>query len=157
MIRNALRFAVLCALVSNAGRAAAEDVRMVVTPRCVSVHDCKLEVTLTNEAQRTLELYESLLPWRESGMLLVAHDTRGSGWPLDRFRPISDPDFEVISLLPGDSVSGTIDLIARFKDLAKSLAAADVAIFWLYCPRGANVNAAHKPMIGGVLLQQLAK
>jgi hypothetical protein len=61
-------------------------------------------------------------------LVAVSHD----GQPLPQFFPIDDPGFEKVSVAPGASLNGDIDLADFFKDLDGALKKSDIDLFWAY-------------------------
>lgn len=131
----------------------ARPLSLKVEPVCAIVGQCSLRLTIENTSDRPLHLYESLLPWKPSGMLIVACESLGSGQTLEPFRQMDDPDFELVELAPGESATGSIDLNQRFRGFADSSKRAEIAVFWLYRPSGKALSV--EPIIGGVLLPRL--
>lgn len=149
--------AILFLIGTNAhGSAGKTTLRLTVTASCFSAERCELRLRLKNETSRSLQLYESMLPWKQNGMILAAYENRGSGWPIEPYRPVADPDFETIKLKPGESLSGTIDLRGRFHDFIKSAQESEIAIFWLYRPQGSDLPTL-EPAIGGLLIPKFVQ
>ena len=116
------RLAILCAIVAvmtpgTWGRCDAAErspLSLTVTSSCRDASHCTLFLRLANRSSSPIELYESFLPWKWYGMLLLAAENRPAGAPLPVFQATDDPDPETITVKPGTSLTGQIDLFARF-------------------------------------------
>lgn len=90
-----------------------------------------LRLNVTSAAPSRLTLYRYLLPWGNvNSIVLLAVTGRGEG--LQRDMHIDDPSNQKISLDPGESVSGVIDLRKAFRGLDSALEKDDVNLFWAY-------------------------
>ena len=104
-------------------------------------------------ARNRATIYKYLLPWGNViSIVLVA--VTASGESLQRDMPIDDPSPQKISLEPGESVSGTIDLRKSFRSLDSALAKGDVNLLWAYnAPRELGIA----PHSGGWILLRRRK
>jgi hypothetical protein len=92
-----------------------------------------LDIRLTSKAPRSLRVSEFFLPWRaHRDMVLIATTPFGDRKVLDWVMPVDDFIISQITLNPGEEISGSIVLENRFPDLAKTLQASDVLLFWSY-------------------------
>jgi hypothetical protein len=90
-----------------------------------------LRVTIHSRADAPITFFKWRLPWgNRHSMILVA--VTPDGKCLQQFYPIDDPGFEKISLDPGASVSGDINLRNFFTDLDSAVNKSDVHLFWAY-------------------------
>lgn len=143
-----------CAVAADAPTSTTRcNLRLDVSPACAAAAQCSLQLILTNEHHEAVSLNRSLLPWRPNAMLIVASENRGSGESLELFRPVDDPGPDMITILPGGSVTGVLHLNSRFRGFAEALKRADVVVWWMYRPYGRQpLNS--DPLIGGVLLRK---
>ena len=90
-----------------------------------------LHITLKSLADAEVKIPRGQLPWKSNHSLsLVA--VIANGQCLNRDMPVSDPLLDEISIGPGASLSGDIDLERLFPDIQKILDTWDVHLFWAY-------------------------
>ena len=106
-----------------------------------SLQPLRLEVTLRSGAKERVVIDKSQLPWATRyAMVLVA--TNSNSEPLEKVLPVEDPARKQISVQPGQTLTGTIDLDGIFKGLDEVRKKSDVHLFWAY-------QAPHELNIGG--------
>jgi hypothetical protein len=98
-----------------------------------------LRVTLRSSAKNRVTFFKNFLPWgNRYSMVLVA--VTSSGRYVDRFFPEDEPSMEEVSLGPGESVTGDVDLHDVFTGLDDVLRETDVQLFWAYkAPEGLGI------------------
>lgn len=90
-----------------------------------------LKVELRPGGETPVTIYKSRLPWGSVySMILVAVMPGGEG--LKKELPVDDPSPEQVSLSPGESIQGEIDLRRIFRGLDEALRKSDVQLFWAY-------------------------
>jgi hypothetical protein len=90
-----------------------------------------IRVTLRSGAANTATFPRSELPWgNRYSIVLVATTLQGA--PLEKFYPIDDPMPDEISVPPGATLTGEINLENNIPDLARLTKASDVHLFWAY-------------------------
>jgi hypothetical protein len=89
-----------------------------------------LQVTLKSGAATTATFYQADLPWgiRDS---MVYSAVRPSGEPIDLIFPTDDPGPARVSIKPGETLVGDIDLRDVIRDLSVTKKS-DVLLFWAY-------------------------
>jgi hypothetical protein len=98
-----------------------------------------LQITVRSLATAPATIYKSDLPWElRHSIILTAVTSAGDSLPQNVIA--GDPSLQKITLNPGQSVSGDIDLKAVFKDLDGVRRKSDVLLFWAYrSPDGLNL------------------
>jgi hypothetical protein len=113
----------------------------------------RLQFELAYSGEKPLAVSERSLPWKSHrDLLLVAIPLDAARSPLAAPDPPS-PDSPSITLTldPGDSLSGGVNVSSRFPDLAAAVQKSDVMVFWSHQLRA--VDSATLPRLtGGVLL-----
>jgi hypothetical protein len=100
-----------------------------------------LRFNVTSAAPSRITLLRYLLPWGNVNSIVLLAVT-GHGEVLQRDMPIDDPSNQKISLDPGESVSGAIDLRKAFRGLDSTLQKDDVNLFWAYhAPNELGISA----------------
>ena len=90
-----------------------------------------LRVTLRSGAGHAAAIFKSELPWgNRYSMVFVA--ARPNGQPIDMELPVEDPVAEKVSLAPGASLTGDIDLKRIISDLNRVTKQSDLHLFWAY-------------------------
>jgi hypothetical protein len=90
-----------------------------------------VRVTVRSGCDRTVTFLRYKLPWgNRNSILFVAVTPEGT--PLEVFMPVDDPIFDKISLAPGASVTGDIDLNNFFSRLSLVTKKSDIHLFWAY-------------------------
>lgn len=90
-----------------------------------------LRVTVRSFATTRVTIYRESLPWGREGSIILAAVTPG-GHHLNRFQFIDDPTMQEVSLDPGASLDGEINLADKFDGLDEAVKKSDVHIFWAY-------------------------
>lgn len=98
-----------------------------------------LRVTLRSFARDRITFYKHLLPWgNRYSMILVA--VTSSGRSIDRVFPEDEPSSKEVSLGPGESLTGDVDLHDVFRGMDTALKKGDVHLFWAYqAPDGLGI------------------
>jgi hypothetical protein len=113
-----------------------------------------LKVELVNSSTRPVELLDSFLPWGYTySMLLVAAqpmDPFGPSRSLNRTTVIDDAIGRPVTIGPGGSLSGTIDLDRQFPGVASQLARGSVVLFWSYSAQ--FVGGERSERTGGMIV-----
>jgi hypothetical protein len=105
------------------------DTRVVVDVTVISA--LALQMRLTNEADDPVEMPAHQLPWSNAySTLVVAVETDAPGTVLERSTPVDDPVVGMVTVQPRETLTGQIDLGARFPGLTAALAERDVVVFW---------------------------
>jgi len=92
-----------------------------------------LQVRLTNETRAPITVPRHSPPWANAySALVVAVKTDASGTVLERSTPVDDPLVGSLTIQPGETLSGQIDLDRRFPGLADALMEHDVVVFWSF-------------------------
>ena len=99
----------------------------------------RLRITVRSLATAPATIYKSELPWElRHSIILTAVTSAGDSLPQNVVA--GDPSLQKITLNPGQSVSGDIDLKTVFKDLDGARRKSDVLLFWAYrSPDGLNL------------------
>jgi hypothetical protein len=89
-----------------------------------------LTATLTSGAKTGVSAYRADLPWgfRYS---IVYSAVRPNGEPVELLLPVADPGNAEVSVKPGETLTGDIDLHYVIRDL-DVLKKSDVLLFWAY-------------------------
>lgn len=89
-----------------------------------------LRVTLQSDAATTATIYQADLPWgiRDS---MIYSAVRPNGEPIELIFPTDDPGPATISVKPGETLVGDIDLQYVIRDLSVAKKS-DVLLFWAY-------------------------
>ena len=99
----------------------------------------------------TIKIYESDLPWKvRYKIMLVAALADGSGRVAEPILYISDPGPGTITVQPGETLTGSVNLLTRFRNLEQIVRETDVVIFWSY--RLAPINDEPLKRVGGWVL-----
>jgi len=96
----------------------------------------------------------SFLPWGSTFSTLlvavVATDPVGPALMIERNRAEDNPVGRQITIGPGETVSGSIDLNWQFPKLHDWTARGDVVVFWSYVPRLAGGRQGER--VGGLVI-----
>jgi hypothetical protein len=113
-----------------------------------------LRMTVSNQGTVPIEINRVWLPWGHLYTTLLvatlATDPVASSQPLERTIMMANPMGQRVTISPGQSVSGDIDLDVQFAELAKVLSRSDVVVFWSYAPRYVDGGVGERT--GGWLL-----
>lgn len=115
-----------------------------------------LHVRLTNNASTPFTMFDAALPWKwRYAMIIVPVQTDLYGTIIqDENQPIDDPVPELITISPGETIEGTIDLDDRIAKLSDTLRTADVLLLWSYDVRPAR-TISHERVSGVILINRL--
>ena len=99
----------------------------------------RLRITVRSLAAAPATINKSELPWElRHSIILMAVTPAGDSLPQNVVA--GDPGLQKVTLKPGQSVSGDIDLKMVFKDLDGARRKSDVLLFWAYrSPSGLNL------------------
>jgi hypothetical protein len=110
-----------------------------------------LDIQLTNDTGKALEVFKHSLPWVGFySIVLVAVKTDAPGTVLERATPVDDPIVGTVTIQPGETLSGKIELDRHFPGLAGAIGQRDVVVFWTYQLQ--TVDGAGLPRQGGWVL-----
>ena len=101
--------------------------------------DSRLHVAIRSLASAPAEIFKLDLPWEQRDrIILTAVTTSGIPVPLEALA--GDPLLGSITIDPGQSTSGEIDLHTVFKGFDEVRKESDVILFWAYrSPDGLNL------------------
>jgi len=121
--------ALFLATLSNAGFAqnAPKPGVKVALSRQNSLH---LHVTLTSGAATTVQIHRFELPWGFRYSMVFAA-ARPDEETVELLLPVADPVMSDISVKPGETLTGEVDLRYVIRDLG-ILKKSDVLLFWAY-------------------------
>jgi hypothetical protein len=89
-----------------------------------------LRVTLTSGATTTIRINRYDLPWGYRYSMVFAAATPNEE-PVELLLPVSDPGWKEISVKPGETLTGDVDLRYVIGD-SSVLKKSDVLLFWAY-------------------------
>lgn len=89
-----------------------------------------LRVTLTSGAATTIRINRYDLPWGYRYSMVFAA-VRPNGEPIELLLPVADPGLKEISVKPGETLTGDVDLRYVIDD-SSALKKSDVLLFWAY-------------------------
>jgi hypothetical protein len=97
----------------------------------LSLNPLRLHVVLRSGANGRVAINRDQLPWatRQSMVLAIV---KADGQCLERVFPVEDGAVGRISLEPGESLSGEVDLNGIFRGLDDAIKRSDVHLFWAY-------------------------
>jgi hypothetical protein len=112
-----------------------------------------VQMTLENRSASPLRLYRAQLPWHGGGHLsLAAFGDAGFDKPLEQIGVFAETfDSSIVTIAPGQSLSGTLYLGNRFRHLDDTLKRSSVTLFWSYAletPGGGPT----KQLLGGTIV-----
>jgi hypothetical protein len=98
--------------------------------------------TVVNRASEAVELYFASLPWIESSPLKLKAfaDAGNRSRVLKQVRVIHDAPFRLVTIGPGESLSGTIDLENHFPNIRRELRSHDVLLLWEFYMSGPAIR-----------------
>ncbi len=113
----------------------------------------RLQFELSYSGEKSLLVSERSLPWKSpSDLLLVAIPLNVARSPLAAPESSgSPPPSATLTLSPGDSLSGSVNVSARFPGLAAAIRETDVMLFWSHQLRASDAPSLPR-LAGGVLL-----
>lgn len=105
--------------------------QMKVAVEAMATPAHKLEMRLTNQSPGPITVFRNSLPWSSAySALVVAVKTDAVGTAIDRSTPVDDPVVGTLTIQPGETLTGQIDLDRRFPGLSSGLKGRDVVVFW---------------------------
>lgn len=111
-----------------------------------------VQVRLVNRSANSLELYAARLPWgNSSSMFFLALTRPEPSSTLPESQEFDEARPGTVTIRPGESVSGTIDLARRFPTLGQALSSGPVMMFWTYELRTSEPKTLGR-VFGGLLL-----
>lgn len=113
-----------------------------------------LSLEVESLSREALSMRQSSLPWGwRYSTLIKAFETDALGTPLDEIFPIADPPvMDDITLPPGKTLKGEIDLLSRFPELLQTIEKRDVVLFWSYPLPFSGLGEDAKQRLGGWFL-----
>lgn len=93
-------------------------------------HPLHLRVTLTSGAATTVRINRFDLPWGYRYSMVFAA-ARPSEEAVELLLPVADPGLSEISVTPGETLTGEVDLRYVIRDLS-ILKKSDLLLFWAY-------------------------
>jgi hypothetical protein len=113
--------------------------------------NCIIEVSVLNTGSKPLTVFQNDLPWMSRHSLFVVVVQSGPEKRLiEEHLFIDDPKAGQVTIKPGESLNGHIEISRRFPTLLESLEEKDVFLFWSY-----ELKCLGKPLgqrTGGFLL-----
>lgn len=118
-------------VVSESGHPIDTRVNIIPTTKGYQLH-----IRLTSNMERPIQLYHHTLPWSMChGIELAIIETGYGGNVLESLEPLVDPGGLVVSLSPGETLTGEVNLSALYPSLKAALRQTDVVVFWNYQPQ----------------------
>jgi hypothetical protein len=90
-----------------------------------------LKVRMTLKSGKPILLARASLPW-ENRYSLVLVAVRPNGRAIDSVMTIADAGYDTLTLHPGQTLTGSVDLNRRFHGLEETLHETEVILFWSY-------------------------
>ena len=116
----------------------------------------RLQFDLRYTGETPLVVYEGSLPWKTPrGLLLVACALNASNTrlvPADT--PVRDVPLNPLTLNPGDTLSGSVNLSARLPGLTEAVQASDIVLFWSHEIKSADKQSLPRLNGGAVIPRQ---
>lgn len=125
-----------------------------------AVHDpnggWRLQFELRYTGETPLVLHEGSLPWKNPrDLLLVACALNAAKTRLVQSEaPVRDLPPTPLTLNPGDTLSGSVNLSARLPDFAEVIQASDVVLFWSHALKSADSQPLPRLNGGAVIPRQ---
>lgn len=116
------------AILSDAG--IAQNTGKIVGVELDSQNPLHLRVTLRSGAATTVTFDRYHLPWGNRYSMVFAA-VRPNGESVDLIFPVDDPGLSKVSVKPGETLTGDIDLRYVIRD-TDALKKSDVLLFWAY-------------------------
>jgi hypothetical protein len=92
-----------------------------------------LDLKLWYQGQQKIRISESSLPWRmQHSLLLLAVCLDGKNRVIQETYSLENPSPNTISLEPGQSLTGSVDLLERFPTLGECVANHEALVFWSF-------------------------
>lgn len=118
--------------------------------------DWRLQFDLRYTGETPLVVYEGSLPWKSPrDLLLVACALNASNTrlaPVDTPKPDLPPSS--LTLNPGDTLSGSVNLSASFPGLTEAVQASDIVLFWSHEMKSAEKQSLPRLNGGAVIPRQ---
>jgi hypothetical protein len=116
----------------------------------------RLQFDLRYTGETPLVVYEGSLPWKSPReLLLIACALNAAD---ARLAPAEAPTRDLppnsLTLNPGDTLSGSVDLSARLPGLAEAIQASDVVLFWSHEMKSAEKQSLPRLNGGAVIPRQ---
>lgn len=105
-------------------------VEVIVTPVPDKAGQTDLHIRVKNRGTSDLKMFRASLPWGNSRSMYLNAVRQLT--PLIAPTPIDDPVAGDITIKPGETVEGDINLHGRFPSMEKELTKDDVDLFWTY-------------------------
>jgi hypothetical protein len=116
----------------------------------------RLQFDLRYTGETPLVVYEGSLPWKNPrDLLLVACALNASDArlvPADT--PVRDVPPNPLTLNPGDTLSGSVNLSARLPGLTEAVQASDIVLFWSHELKSADKQSLPRLNGGAVIPRQ---
>lgn len=132
------------------------DLGLTAAPTRAPDGTWRMQFELQYTGDRPLALSERSLPWKSPrDLLLVATVLNSTRTRLSESEPPAPaPPSTLLTLNPGDTLAGSVNLSTRFPALAEALRESDVVVFWSH-----QVRSTESPSLarlnGGVVLSRL--
>jgi hypothetical protein len=129
------------------------DLSLTVSPIRTPNGTWRLQFDLQYVGEKPIVLSERSLPWKSPrDLLLVATPLNSARTRLAEFdSPAQAPSQAFLTLNPGDTLAGSVNLSARFPGLAAAIQEGEVIVFWSQQIR--SMESAGLPRLnGGVVL-----
>ena len=132
------------------------DLSLIASPGRSPNGAWSMKFELQNTGDRPLVLSESSLPWKGPRDLLLVTTLLNSAHTrlaeFDMPHQASPPTF--LTLNPGDTLEGSVNLSARFPGLTAAVQESDVVVFWSHQIRSME-NQSLPRLNGGVVISRL--
>src|SRR5262249_15904821 len=105
----------------------------------------KLQIRLTNASSTGVRLYSSDLPWAtRSSMIVAAVKLPRTGETLADALAIYDPPPGEVTIAPGQTMTGEIDLAKRFQQSWRNALGRPLLVFWSYQLQSVDGRASNR-------------
>jgi hypothetical protein len=113
----------------------------------------RLQFELRYTGEAPLAVTEASLPWKNpNDLLLVARKLTGAGTSLSEANSaVRELPPSSVTLNPGDTLSGSVNLSTRLPELATAVRESDVILFWSQEMKSADSQALPR-LNGGVVI-----
>lgn len=113
--------------------------------------DYELDIEMKLKLRDAVSLYKAALPWGSRySMIIIAAKLNASAEQLEQRLFIDDPGPTIITIKPGELLSGKISLRKRFPSIYDAAKKNDLIIFWSYGLK--DINNASLGRVGGWLI-----
>lgn len=126
---------------AEAPEAPVQEVQLSVLPSEGASDKLTLDLKLSYRGQQRILISESSLPWRmEHSLLLLAVCLDGKNRVIPETYSLENPSPNAISLEPGQSLMGSVNLSERFPTLRDCVQNHEALVFWSFQlkPRGSS-------------------